>query len=89
MGDLLHLDEVRDRFRTIVEWKSLTLTSIYGCEPLNFDELFAWLKKYAEIFKPISAISANIWARLTAQARRSCSRLSWAHCGTLITASTR
>ena len=52
MGDLLHLDEVRDRFRTIVEWKSLTLTSIYGCEPLNFDELFAWLKKYAEIFKP-------------------------------------
>ena len=51
MGDLLHLDEVRERFRTIVEWKSLTLTSIYGCEPLNFDELFAWLEKYAAIFK--------------------------------------
>lgn len=51
MGDLLHLEEVRERFRTIVEWKSLTLTSIYGCEPLNFDELFGWLEKYAAIFK--------------------------------------
>ena len=52
MGDLLHLEEVKDRFKTIVEWKSLTLTSIYGCDPLSFDELYAWLQKYAEIFKP-------------------------------------
>ena len=44
MGDLLHLEEVRDRFKTIVEWKSLTLTSIYGCDPLSFDELYAWLQ---------------------------------------------
>ena len=39
MGDLLHLDEVKDRFKTIVDWKSLTLTGIYGCAPFNFDEL--------------------------------------------------
>ena len=52
MGDLLHLEEVKDRLRTIVEWKSLTLTSIYGCDPLDFDEVYGWLEKYAEIFKP-------------------------------------
>ncbi len=52
MGDLLHLEDVKERFRTIVEWKSLTLTSIYGCDPLDFDELFAWLQKYAEILGP-------------------------------------
>ncbi len=52
MGDLLHLEEVKDRLRTIVEWKSLTLTSIYGCDPLNFDEVYAWLEKYAAIFRP-------------------------------------
>ena len=52
MGDLLHLEEVKDRLRTIVEWKSLTLTSIYGCDPLSFDEIYGWLEKYAAIFRP-------------------------------------
>ena len=52
MGDLLHLEEVKDRLRTIVEWKSLTLTSIYGCDPLSFDEIYDWLEKYAAIFRP-------------------------------------
>ena len=51
MGDLLHLEDVKDRLRTIVEWKSLTLTSIYGCDPINFDEIYSWLEKYAAVFK--------------------------------------
>ena len=52
MGDLLHLDTLVPRLRSIVEWKSLTLSSVYGAKPLDFDEIFQWLQKYAEILGP-------------------------------------
>ena len=52
MGDLLHLDTLADRLRGIVSWKSLTLERVYGADPLSFDEIWAWVEKYAAIFAP-------------------------------------
>ncbi|MDD6033172.1 MAG: adenylosuccinate synthase, partial [Oscillospiraceae bacterium] len=52
MGDLLHLDTLTDRLRGIVSWKSLTLERVYGADPLSFDEIWAWVEKYAAIFAP-------------------------------------
>ena len=52
MGDLLHLDTLVSRLRTTVEWKGLNFASVYGAKPLDFDEIFQWLQKYAEILGP-------------------------------------
>lgn len=50
MGDLLHLDEsVRERLATIVEWKNLTMTRIYGAEAIDLDKTWQWLHHYAEV----------------------------------------
>lgn len=52
MGDLLHLDALAPRLRTIVAWKSLTLEKVYGAPPLSFEEIWSWVERYAAIFAP-------------------------------------
>ena len=50
MGDLLHMDSLLPRLKDIVEWKNLTLQKVYGADPIDFDQLVAWLN---ENFAPV------------------------------------
>lgn len=50
-GDLLDLDYLAKRLKGVVAYKSLMIEGVYKAAPLDFDELFAWLKKYAEMYK--------------------------------------
>ncbi len=52
MGDLLEMDKLKERLRGIVEWKSLTFTGVYGADPINYEEMVAWLERYGEEFRP-------------------------------------
>ena len=52
MGDLLHLDEaVKKRLVTMVDSKNLVMEGSYGADPIDVEEMWAWLQKYAAIFK--------------------------------------
>ena len=52
MGDLLHLDDsVRKRLETMVDSKNLVMEGSYNADPIRVDEMWAWLEKYAAIFK--------------------------------------
>lgn len=51
MESLLHMDELYDKVRDIVEWKNITVTG-YGHAPVDADEIMAWLKKYGSIIAP-------------------------------------
>ena len=52
MGDLLHLDDsVRKRLVTMVDAKNLVMEGSYNAAPISVDEMWAWLEKYAAIFK--------------------------------------
>ena len=52
MGDLLHLDEsVRERLATILDWKNLTLASVYGADPFSLEEQWMVLMHHAEQLK--------------------------------------
>ena len=50
MGDLLHLDILKERLDEIVEWKNLTVEHGYGHVPVQTDEMYEWLKTYGEFF---------------------------------------
>ncbi|MGM9522344.1 MAG: adenylosuccinate synthase [Oscillospiraceae bacterium] len=50
MGDLKHLDTLREHVKDIVEWKNLTVAGGYGHEPISADEMFDWLVKYGVPF---------------------------------------
>ena len=52
MGDLLHLDDaVKKRLITMVDAKNLVMEGSYNADPISVDEMWAWLEKYAAIFK--------------------------------------
>ena len=52
MGDLLHLEALKERLGGVVEWKNLTVENGYGHAPVLADEMFQWLKEYGEFFVP-------------------------------------
>lgn len=52
MGDLLHDAALEDHLRKLIEWKNAVYTSGYGVAPYNYNEILAWVHKYAEILRP-------------------------------------
>ena len=89
MGDLLHLDDsVKKRLVTMVDSKNLVMEGSYHSAPISVDEMWAWLEKYAAIFKDYICDVGSIWLTQMPPARRCCSRPSWALCATSTSAST-
>lgn len=46
MGDLFHPETLKAHLRDLVEWKNLTVAGGYHHEPVDPDEIYAWLEKY-------------------------------------------
>ena len=61
MGDLLEdRDKLAEKVRDIVEWKNITVTG-YGHEPVNADEMIAWLDTYGSVVKPfVTAVTTYL-----------------------------
>ena len=51
MGDLLHPEYLKERLATVLEWKNLTITGVYGQEPYKFEDMLAWLEKFGNPLK--------------------------------------
>ena len=44
-------DELREKVADLVAWKNLTVTG-YGHEPIDADEVFAWIGRWGEVARP-------------------------------------
>ena len=51
MGDLLHMDEVKAKLPSVVEWKNLTVSGGYKHEPITAEAMYEWLEKYGLPFR--------------------------------------
>ncbi len=51
MGDLFHMDLLRERVKDIVEWKNLSIVGGYRSEPVSADEMMQYFEKYGEPLK--------------------------------------
>ncbi len=51
-GELFYPEHLKEHLKDLIEWKNLTLTGVYGAEPVKFDDLWKWFEKYGEFFKP-------------------------------------
>ena len=51
-GELFYPEHLREHVKDLVEWKNLTLTGVYGAEPVTVESVMAWLEEYGEKFKP-------------------------------------
>lgn len=51
-GELFYPEKLLSHLKDIMEWKDLTLTSVYGHEPYTMDMLEDWLNRSCEEIKP-------------------------------------
>ena len=51
-GDLLHPEYLKAQLSDLLEWKNLTLSNVYGAQPVTMDELWSWIERYGERIKP-------------------------------------
>ena len=51
-GELLYPEHLKAHLRDLLEWKNLTLTRVYGAQPVTMADLEVWLNDYCEKIKP-------------------------------------
>ena len=51
-GELFDRDRLKAHAAQLLEWKNLTLTGVYGAEPVTLDSLMAWLDDFGGKLKP-------------------------------------
>lgn len=51
-GELLYPEHLMAHLKDLMEWKNLTLTGVYGAEPVRMEELQDWVNTYCEKIKP-------------------------------------
>ncbi len=52
VGDLLHLNAIKDRLKDTVQLKNQMIEKVYGGTPCEFEEVFGWLQCYAAELVP-------------------------------------
>ncbi len=52
MSDLFNEEDLREKVKNIVEWKNLLIAGGYGADPVDFEEVMAWIHKYGDVLKP-------------------------------------
>ena len=51
-GELLYPQHLKEHLADLLEWKNLTLTGVYGAEPVQLSQLMEWIDTYCEKIKP-------------------------------------
>ena len=51
-GELLHPEHLKEHLKDLMEWKNLTLTSVYGAKATTMEELECWIDSYCSKIKP-------------------------------------
>lgn len=51
-GELFYPEELKEHLASLLEWKNLTLTRVYGAEPYTMERLEEWLQTACEKIKP-------------------------------------
>ena len=51
-GELLHPEHLAEHLIDLLEWKNLTLTRVYGAQPVQRSALREWINTYCEKIKP-------------------------------------
>jgi adenylosuccinate synthase len=60
VGDLLDKNTLRKNLATVLEYKNLLLTKIYGQAPLSLDDIYRQYADYADILSPYIKDTVNV-----------------------------
>ena len=51
-GELLYPEHLKEHLKDLLEWKNLTLTGVYGAEPVTMEDIERWIDTYCARIKP-------------------------------------
>ena len=51
-GELLYPEHLREHLKDLMEWKNLTLTRVYGANPVTMEDLEVWMDCFCSKIKP-------------------------------------
>lgn len=69
-GELLYPGRLMEHLKDLIEWKNLTLTAVYGAEPVTMERLESWVQAYCEKIKPFICDTGRFLAQAQAQGKR-------------------
>ena len=69
-GELLYPDHLKEHLQTLLEWKNLTLTRVYGAEPVTMADLEKWLADACEKIKPFICDTGAFLRQAQAQGKK-------------------
>ena len=69
-GELFEPETLREHAAQLAEWKNLTLTGVYGAEPVSTESLMAWLQEYGEKLKPFICNTTKLLKEKEAEGKR-------------------
>ena len=69
-GELFHPEALRAHLRDLLEWKNLTLTRVYGAQPVTLEQLEAWLGEWGEAVKPFVCDTGRYLKQARAEGKR-------------------
>ncbi|MBP5240268.1 MAG: adenylosuccinate synthase [Oscillospiraceae bacterium] len=69
-GELFYPEHLQAHLAELLEWKNLTLTGVYGAEPLSLEELFSWVETYGEKIKPYVCDAGSYLRSATAEGKK-------------------
>ncbi|MBQ7603525.1 MAG: adenylosuccinate synthase [Clostridia bacterium] len=69
-GELRSPEKLRRHLTDLLEWKNLTITRVYGAEPVTEEQLDSWLENYALKIVPFLADSGDFLRRADGQGKK-------------------
>ncbi len=63
LGEIFYPERLKERVASILEWKNLTLTKVYGAKGYTQEQIMEWLDTFAERLKPFICDTGEILRR--------------------------
>ena len=69
-GELLHPAHLKEHLKDLLEWKNLTITRVYGAEPVTMEEMEQWLDTWCEKIKPFICDTGAVLRKAQAEGKQ-------------------
>ena len=69
-GELFYPEKFWEHLTSLLEWKNLTLTGVYGAEPIRKADMAAWVERFCEKIKPFICDTGDVLKKASAEGKK-------------------
>ncbi|MHC1771674.1 MAG: adenylosuccinate synthase [Flexilinea sp.] len=69
VGELLYPEKLKAHIESILEWKNLTISNVYGAEPVKLQEILQWTECFGSILAPYIVDTGDLLRKANAEGK--------------------